>query len=510
MHKTILLAAVITTAAVARANVTPNGLFSDNMVLQRGKPIPVRGTATPGEAVTVTYKGVSAKATAGADGRFRAVLPALETEAAGQDLVIAGENTVTLTNVVVGDVWLVAGQSNAEMPLGNGILGSKETHAKAKDYPNIRQLKFEHAKAVFPVKDLPCIRTPWRIATDYALHSVSAEGYFMTREINAKTGIPIGILDDNWSGSQIEPFVSVEGLALVPELKDVHEQVVKSREAIVAWCEKVAAMKADGNYDAAGAMPSAPYWTSQHNAMLEPLADFPIRGATWYQGCSNGSEGRTYVKKLEALIAGWRAKWGPELPVYIVQLASFTAKTTDPAGGDGFAKTRNAQRIVAQTVPNTGLAVAIDIGNAKDIHPKNKFDVGYRLSLWALRDVYGEKDLVVSGPLFKEMKLEGPKVRLVFDHVGSGLFAGERGPDEPGVPPTPTPDGKLRGFAVAGADKTWHWADAVIDGNDVVVSAKEVPEPAAVRYAHRGNPMGDCNLYNREGLPASPFRTDDW
>lgn len=510
MYKTILLAAIVAASRLAYANVTPNALFTDNMVLQRGKPIPVRGTAAPGETVTVSYKGISATATTGADGRFRAVLPALETETTGQELTIAGENTVSLSNVVVGDVWLVAGQSNAEMPLGNGILGSKEAHVKAKDHPNIRQLKFEHEKAAFPVRDRPCIRSGWTVATAYALHTISAEGYFMARELNAKTGIPIGILDDNWIGSQIEPFISAEGLALVPELKEESDRVLRAREEIVAWCGKMAALKESGDYGAAGAMPSAPVWTSQHNAMFEPLADFPICGATWYQGCSNGTEGRSYAKKLEALIAGWRVKWGPDLPVYIVQLASNGAKTTDPAGGNGFAKTRNAQRLVAQTLPNAGLAVAIDIGNARDIHPKNKFDVGYRLSLWALRDVYGEKDLVVSGPLFREMTIEGSKARLVFDHVGSGLFAGEREADAPGVPPTATPDGKLRGFAVAGADKVWHWAEAVIDGDDVVVSAAEVPSPVAVRYAHRANPMGDCNLYNREGLPASPFRTDDW
>ena len=497
-------------ASAAMADVKLMGIFSDDMVLQRGKPVPVRGTAEPGEEVTVEYAGKSAKATTGADGRFRAVLPALEVEKEGKELVVSGKNKVVLKNVVVGDVWLVSGQSNSEMTFGWGIINGKEEMAKAKDYPNIRAIKFHHSTSAFPVRNRACNNGPWKIATEKTLPGITAEGYFMARELNAKTGIPIGILDDNWSGCRIEPFVCIEGMKRVPDLAKDTEGVVQCQTKLVDWCAAIASHKADGNYEAAGPMPGQPGWTGQHNAMIEPIVDFPICGATWYQGCSNGGEGMSYAKKLEALIGGWRAKWGCDFPFYIVQLASYTAKTTDPAGGNGYAKIRNAMRIAAQTIPNTGLAVAIDIGNAKDIHPKNKYDVGYRLSLWARRDVYGEKDLVVSGPLFKELKVEGRKARVVFEHVGSGLFAGEKGPDTPGVMPTATPDGKLRGFAVAGADKQWFWADAVIDGKDVVVSCRDVAAPVAVRYAFRANPMGDCNLYNKEGLPASPFRTDNW
>ena len=510
MNKTTVAALCALVASAASADVTLKGIFTDNMVLQRGKPIPVSGTADPGEKVKVAYAGKTATATAGADGRFRAVLPALDVEKTGRDFVVTGKNTVKLTNVVVGDVWLVSGQSNSEMSFRWGILNGKEEMAKAKDYPNVRQIKFLHQRAAFPVKDWPCNQNGWKVATEQTLPDITAEGYFMARELNAKTGIPIGILDDNWSGCQIEPFTCEEGLRLVPELAGQADGLAKARKDIVDWCEKIVAAKATGDYGAAGEMPSAPKWSSQHNAMIEPIVDFPICGATWYQGCSNGNEGMTYAKKLEALIGGWRAKWGYEFPFYIVQLASFKDKTDDPEGGNGYAKIRNAMRIASQTIPKTGLAVAIDIGNAADIHPKNKYDVGYRLSLWARRDVYGEKDLVVSGPLFKELKIEGAKARVVFDHVGSGLFAGEKGPDTPGEMPTATPGGKLRGFAVAGADKKWFWADAVIDGKDVVVSSKDVPRPVAVRYAHRANPMGDCNLYNKEGLPASPFRTDAW
>lgn len=510
MGKMTMAMAFAVAASAAMADVRPWGIFSSDMVLQRGKPIPVRGTADPGEAVTVEYAGRTAKATAGADGCFRAVLPPLDVEKEGKELVVAGKNRIVLKNVVVGDVWLVSGQSNAEMSFSWGILNGEAEMAKARDYPNIRQIKFSHAVSDFPIAGSPCNIGPWKVATEKTLPGITAEGYFMARELNAKTGIPIGILDDSWSGCRIEPFVCEEGLKAVPELANDYASAIKDREALVDWCGKVFALKASGDFAKAGPAPRRSVWSGQHNAMIEPIVDFPICGVTWYQGCANGNEGMIYAKKLEALICGWRMKWGYDFPFYIVQLASFRAKTTDPAGGNGYAKIRNAQRIAAQTIPGTGLAVAIDIGNAKDVHAKNKYDVGYRLSLWARRDVYGEKDLIVSGPLFKELKVEGDKARVVFEHVGSGLFAGEKGPDTPGERPTATPDGKLRGFAVAGADKRWHWADAVIDGDDVVVSATEVPAPVAVRYAFRDNPMGDCNLYNREGLPASPFRTDSW
>ena len=512
MNKLMMTVAFAVAASAAVADVKLAGIFTSDMVLQRGKPVPVWGTAEPGEEVTVEYAGKKATGTADRDGGFRVVLPALAVEKEGKELVVAGKNKVVLKNVVVGDVWLVSGQSNSEMSFGWGIINGKEEMAKAKDYPNIRAIKFAHKTSAFPVKGTTCNNGPWKVATEKTLPGITAEGYFMAREINAKTGVPIGILDDNWSGCCIEPFICTEGLALVPELKKDEANVLKSRQAIVDWCCKVAAHKEDGAYYKAGSMPGEPSWTRQHNAMIEPIVDFPICGATWYQGCSNGGEGMSYAKKLEALVGGWRAKWGYDFPFYIVQLASFTAKTEDPAGGNGYAKIRNAQRIAAQTIPGCGLAVAIDIGNDKDIHPKNKYDVGYRLSLWARRDVYGEKDLVVSGPLYKSMKVEDGKIRISFDHVGSGLMAAEKGPDTPGVAPTPCElgDDKLKGFAIAGADKRWYWANAEIDGQDVVVSAEEVSVPVAVRYAFRANPMGDCNLYNKEGLPASPFRTDDW
>ncbi|MDX1565306.1 MAG: sialate O-acetylesterase, partial [Phycisphaeraceae bacterium] len=245
--------------------------------------------------------------------------------------------------------------------------------------------------------------------------------------------------------------------------------------------------------------------TAIYNAMIHPLVPFAMRGGFWYQGESNGGEGFTYHYKKKALINGWRKLFNPDLAFYWVQLADFRKSNEKPEGGDGWAKIREAQRKSLE-IPNTGMAVIHDIGNAKDIHPKNKQDVGRRLAQWALHQTYGRKDLVPAGPLYKSMKIEGNKIRLQFDHVGSGLMVGKKN----GLAPTEEDkNGKLGRFAIAGKDKKWHWAEAVIDGDTVVVSSKEVPNPVAVRYGYTMNPRG-ANLYNKEGIPASPFRTDDW
>ena len=246
-----------------------------------------------------------------------------------------------------------------------------------------------------------------------------------------------------------------------------------------------------------------------HNAMIHPFVNFPITGALWYQGESNGGEGESYYHKMHALIGGWRKLWGQgNFPFYFVQLASFQGVTEDPAGGDGWAKLREAQRH-SLSIPNTGMAVITDtvpLAEAGDIHPRNKYDVGLRLARWALNRDYGQKELEVSGPLFKALTIEGNKARLAFDHIGSGLMVGKK---EGRATAIENSEGKLKRFAMAGADKKWHWAQAVIEKDTVVVSSPEVTEPVAVRYAFQMNPDG-ANLYNRDGLPASPFRTDNW
>jgi sialate O-acetylesterase len=246
-----------------------------------------------------------------------------------------------------------------------------------------------------------------------------------------------------------------------------------------------------------------------YNAMIHPIVEMSIKGALWYQGESNGGEGESYFHKKQALIGGWRKNFAQgDFPFYFVQLANFQSPGTDPAGGSGWARLREAQ-MKTLTVPNTGMAVIIDnapLAEAKDIHPKNKYDVGLRLAQWALAKDYGQKNVVASGPLFKALKIEGGKAHVTFDYPGAGLMVAKK---EGRNPATEAKEEKLKRFAVAGEDKKWFWADAVIEGNAVVVSSPDVKAPVAVRYAFEMNPDG-ANLYNREGLPASPFRTDNW
>ena len=243
------------------------------------------------------------------------------------------------------------------------------------------------------------------------------------------------------------------------------------------------------------------------NSMVSPLINYGIKGAIWYQGEANGGEGESYTHKMNALISGWRSLWKQgDFPFYYVQLANYqTSNPDNPAGGDGWAKTREAQLKTMAVVPNTGMAVIIDIGETSDIHPKNKQDVGKRLAAWALAKDYGKK-IVYSGPTYKEFKVEGNKIRISFDHTGNGLVAGKK---EGLSPIKETPNGKLGWVAIAGEDKKWYWADAVIDGDTILVSSEKVPQPVAVRYAFAMNPQG-ANLYNKEGFPATPFRTDNW
>jgi sialate O-acetylesterase len=251
-----------------------------------------------------------------------------------------------------------------------------------------------------------------------------------------------------------------------------------------------------------------PRCVTLHNGMIAPLVPFALRGALWYQGESNAGgaeDARQYVEKKRAMLADWRKWFGdPNLPFYFVQLAAWQRASDDPAGGDGWALIRDAQR-KCLALPHTGMAVATDVGDADDIHPKNKSDVGDRLARWALANEYGKK-IESSGPLFRALKIDGNKAVVEFDHVGTGLMIGRK---DGWKPVAELKDGKLARFAIAGKDKKWVWADARIDGNTVVCTHPNVPEPAAVRFAFSINPAG-ANLYNRDGLPASPFRSDDW
>jgi len=476
-----LVAAFFVTCGLARADVTLPSIIGNGMVLQQEMAAPIWGWADPGESITVSFGTQSKSVTAGDDGKWMVKLDPLKANSRGQTLKVKGKNTLTVEKVLIGEVWICSGQSNMEWNVGSSLNGKEEIAAA--DHPMIHLFNVPgHLTSDKPKDQGP---GQWAVCSPESVRGFSAVGYFFGRRLSQELKVPIGLIGSNWGGTRIEPWTSLDGFRSVPELEDLAGQVEK------LWSEggKVGSRT-----------PSAIY-----NAMIHPLAPYAMRGGIWYQGESNGNEGISYHHKKTALINGWRKLFNPDLAFYWVQLADFKKASDMPEGGDGWAKLREAQR-TSLNIDNTGMAVIHDIGNASDIHPRNKQDVGWRLAQWALNQNYGRQDLVPAGPLYKSLKVENNTIRLSFDHVGKGLMVGKK---EGLSPASEDKGGTLGRFAVSGDDKVWHWADAVIDGDHVVVSSKEVAEPVAVRYGYTMNPRG-ANLYNKDGIPASPFRTDNW
>jgi len=501
----------------AHADVRLPKIFGDHMVLQQGKPIRVFGWADEGESITVELDGKTARTSGGADGRFRVDLPAMLADGEAHTLTVTGKNTITLTDVLLGEVWICSGQSNMEWRLSGALNGAEEIAAA--DHPHIRLFDVPgHISSPTPNADTP---GAWQVCSPDNAGNFSAVGYFFGRILYRETGLPIGLIGTNWGGTRIEPWTPPIGFEQVPELQDYvdnlrsldpttpegkanHGEHLKRVEAWLTHAREL--LDAGQRFDQTPRMNVSPKGgaTTIYNGMVHGLAPFSVRGAIWYQGESNAGDGLRYHHLKKALVAGWRSVFeDQELSFYWVQLANFQDPTDKPAGG-GWGPVREGQRL-ALDIPHTGMAVIIDIGEARDIHPKNKQDVGARLARWALHDHYGQ-DIVPCGPLYSSQKIEGDKIRLSFQHVGGGLMLGKK----EGLAETEeVTDGELQRFAIAAADKEWHWAQARIDGDSVVVWAEGVAAPVAVRYAYESNPVG-ANLYNREGLPASPFRTDDW
>jgi len=496
-----VLTALLLASVSASADVTLSPIFADHAVLQREIPVSVYGKAEPGEKVTVAFAGQTKSAITDKEGAWCVKLAAMKACTNSATMTVTGKNKLTLEDVVVGDVWICSGQSNMDFTPGayHNALDPKPYDEKDFDVPLLRQFHLINEPSMRPETDVKVNRgngtseesATWLPCKPTTGNRFTAVGLYFGRKLQMETGVPIGLIKTAWNGTRIEPWISPAGLSAVKELPPV--------------TDLPAEYKSDGGY------PST--WHCLYNGKIHPLTRYGIKGAIWYQGESNGDEGETYYQKLRALIGGWRTAWGEgDFPFYIVQLAGrfssdYTPAGKDPAGGDGWAKIRMAQ-FKALIIPHTGMAVTMDLADVRepgDIHPKNKRDAGERLALWALAKDYGKKDLVYSGPLYKEITIEGNKIRIAFDSVGSGLTVATK---KGFAPVVKEPQGKLKHFAIVGEDKKWAWADAVIDGKTVLVSSPAVLKPVAVRYAYTMS-GDDCNLYNNEGLPASPFRTDD-
>jgi len=476
---TLVSIILISFSHIGLADVKLPNVIGSGMVLQRDMAVPVWGWAEAGEEVTVSFAGQTKKTKTGDDGKWTVSLDPLKANENGSALTITGKNKITLENVLVGEVWICSGQSNMEWAIRQSMNPKEE--AAAANYPQIRLFNVPgHTVSPLP-KDEGAGQ--WQVCDPNSANNFSAVGYFFGRRLHKDLKVPVGLIGSNWGGTRIEPWTTLAGFESVPELSKIADQVKNYKQ----------------DTRVGGGQPSAIY-----NSMVHPLTPFAMRGGIWYQGESNGSEGITYYQKKHALVNGWRKAFqNKDLAFYWVQLANFQKESDKPEGGEGWARLREAQT-QALDIPGTGMAVITDIGAANDIHPKNKQDVGWRLAQWALHQTYGQKDLVPSGPLYKSHKVEGKTIRLSFDHVGSGLIIGKKN----GLEPTDeVKDGKLEHFSISGKDNKWVWADARIDGQTVIVESKEVTEPVAVRYGFTMNPA-KANLYNKEGLPAGPFRTD--
>ncbi len=487
----------------AAADVTLPAVLGSNMVLQQGKPVRVWGKADAGEKVSVALAGQTASTVAGADGRW---LLNIEPPAAGgpYELTISGKNTILLTNILVGEVWVCSGQSNMEWPVRAANDGNVEI-AAAK-FPKLRLFSVTKATSLEPLNDC---KGSWVECSPETVPNFSAVGYFFGRELFNKLDVPVGLIHTAWGGTPAEAWTTRGTVANDDMLKPIEQRAANAltnlpqaerryQMALSEWHEAAKQAKAEGK--PAPPQPRAPmspknpgFPGTLYNAMIHPLVPFSIRGAIWYQGEANAGRAFQYRTLLPAMIGDWRKAFDQgDFPFLIVQLANFQQTKAEP-GESTWAELREAQTLTAANVPNCGQALAIDIGAADDIHPRNKQEVGRRLALAALAKTY-QQQLEYSGPWYAGNDREGSTIRLRFQHIGGGLTA--KGGE------------KLTGFAIAGADKKFYWADARIDGDTVIVSCEKVAEPVAVRYAWADNPR--CNLYNRAGLPAVPFRTDDW
>ena len=504
----LLAGAILLLAGPGRADITLPAIFSDHMVLQRDVPVPVWGWAEPGEHVAASIAGKTRTATADATGRWKLKLDRLSA-ATPTTLTVKGHNTIVVQDVLVGEVWLGSGQSNMQLSV-NDVTNAWQERASA-NIPEIRMFTVARHPATTPQTNCD---GQWVVCSSETVGSFSATAYFFGRELHQKLAVPVGLIHASWGATPIETWTSLPGqeakLELAPVLK--HWQATlpaPDRKALARaqyareqalWTNSAAKRKAEGKpVPPEPPRPADPrldknYPANLFNGMIAPIIPYAIRGAIWYQGENNTANdlARLYSIQLPLLIEDWRQHWNQgDFPFGWVQLPNFKAKATDPAEFSNWSVIRECM-LQSLRVNNTGMAITIDVGDPVLIHPKNKQAVGHRLALWALARVYG-LDIPFSGPLPAGQTINGDQVILSFSHTEGGLVAS---------------GGELTGFAIAGADHRWIWAKAFIRNDQVIVSSPEVQSPKAVRYAWAANPA--ASLFNGAGLPASPFRTDDW
>lgn len=490
---------------VLHAELKLPAIIGDHMVLQQKQADPIWGWDAPGTQVTVTFAGQTKTATAGADGKWMVKLDPIPANEQPQTLVITGSEKKEISDVLVGEVWMCSGQSNMGFTLGKDWNGDLE--AAASKLPNLRLIKVPQVGTQELQKDF---KGRWSASTPESATSFSAVGFMFGRYLHNILKVPVGLIDNAWGGSAAEAWVRRESLEKDSRFKNLMENAVK-REAqfqngqaksdyeaqLAKW--KVESRKAKTENTTAPAKPVAPETWLKGNArpgnifagVVYPTLGYGMKGVVWYQGENNASRPREYAELFPFLIEQWRKEWNQgDFPFYWVQLANFKEEKSQPGESD-WAELRESQTKTL-SLPNTGQAVIIDLGEGKDIHPKNKHDVAARLVRWALVKDYGMQ-FPYRSPEFKSMEISGNKITVLFDCFGSSL--------------RPYGVKEAIGFAVCGEDKVWHWAKGKLVGKDrVEVQCDEVQKPVALRYAWADNPV--CNLSSMDGLAVTPFRTD--
>jgi len=496
----LLATAVLLSPIIAQADVATPSIFSDHMVLQRDQANPVWGWADPGEQITVTIGGQQHKTKANRQGDWRVTIKPLPAGGPHR-LTIKGKNTLEYDDVLVGEVWICSGQSNMQWSVSQSYDGDLLA-LTAKD----SQLRLITVPQVGTQEMQRDFDGEWSHASPDIVANFSAVGYRFGLQLRQALGVPVGLIDNAWGGSSAEAWVKrdvlesdrryrglIENWEETERTYDHDAEVAKYETRLEKW-------KRDGSK---GNRPRAPRnpLVGQHRpgnlyaGVLKPTIGYGIKGAIWYQGESNASRAEQYRELFPLMIQHWREEWDQgDFPFYFVQLADFRTEVDKPADSD-WAELREAQTITLDRLPNTGQAVIIDAGEDRDIHPRDKHTVANRLARWALARDYGF-DIDYQSPRFKSMQVKGSKAVIDFDHVGNG---GLRAFDT----------AEIKGFATAGEDRKFVWASAkVVDENKVEVWSDSVRKPIAVRYAWANNPV--CNLFGRNGLPVTPFRTDNW
>jgi len=503
--KLILLSALLTlsVAPAALPDVELPGVFGDNMVLQQGMKVPVWGTAESGEKVTVAINGRSRATKTGKDGTWMVKLKKMEA-GGPYEMIVTGNNTLTFQNVMIGEVWVCSGQSNMAWTIDR--IQNIDSEVSSANYPGMRMLTVNRISSETPLNDFPGEKPQWIQCDPETVKKFSAVAFFFGRKLHRDLDVPIGLLHSSWGGSVAEAWTNHEVLESKKELKPIIEDIELLKANYPRAKKQYDKQRAEQEKARAGGKqvntyilpprgPQTRDWPSGlYNAMLAPMIPYGIKGVIWYQGESNSVRARQYRTLFPAMIKNWRKAWKQgNFPFVFVQLANWETESTGVTGGWGsWPELREAQ-VMTLKQPKTAMAVTIDIGNPTNIHPNNKWDVGYRLALGALHTAYN-KNIVYSGPMYKSMKKKKNTIRLKFSHSVDGLMTKN--------------GGQLTGFEIAGKDHVFHTATAYIEDNEVVVTCQEVQQPKAVRYGWDDNP--ECNLYNLVLLPASPFRTDLW